>query len=115
MNSTMEARLRRSCSAAVTSAAFTSGGTRTLTTSVLVTGKGTPLCKTLAFCKEYQVWDWMPPGLTYTCLAPGQHAFFGVSEMQQSLEAGYCDERVAALLVKLLFGSRTVVGEDMAS
>ena len=40
MNSTMDARLRRSCSAAATKAAFTSGGTRTLTTSVLVTAKG---------------------------------------------------------------------------
>ena len=36
MNSTIDAKLRRSCSAAATSAAFTSGGTLTLTTSVFV-------------------------------------------------------------------------------
>lgn len=40
MNSTIEAKLRLSCSAAVTNAAFTSGGTRTLTISVLVMAKG---------------------------------------------------------------------------
>lgn len=37
MNSIIDAKLRRSCSAAATSAAFTSGGTLTLTTSVFVT------------------------------------------------------------------------------
>ena len=37
INSTIEAKLRRSRSAAATKAAFTSGGTRTLTTSVFVT------------------------------------------------------------------------------
>lgn len=41
---TIEAKLRRSWSAAATNAAFTSGGTQTLTTSVLETVKYLLLC-----------------------------------------------------------------------
>ena len=66
MNSTMEARLRRSCSAAATNAAFTSGGTRTLTTSVFVTVKEGSCVKNASVLQRVSGPDSKPPGLPYT-------------------------------------------------
>lgn len=45
MTSSIDATLRLSASAAADSAAFTSGGTLALTTSVFVTAKAEPLCE----------------------------------------------------------------------